>query len=781
MIQQKQTQIQNLKRIIAVLKTHKLPALILGLFLFIPHFTFASFQSVEINEINYIGYTDWKDNTPSSNDEFIELKNPNPAVPISLSGWTLRIVSGSGDKTISLSGNITDYIVIRRITNSQTNLPPIDKVINIPSADFGSLNNTAGAYIELRNDMGTTIDSVNFRGKWPQMTTNTQSLHKISNLVWEVKPHSPLNIDLSSIIPKNPPSSEDLTSNPTTSEPEKIIYGGVIISEIYPNPAEVGNEFVELYNTTDKDIDLNNWKLDDIPNGGSTIQTLSGIVPAKGFMVLEDGVALKIGLNNDQDSVILYDPNGTVQSQVDYTMKLSQKGSSYMYIDGKWLWNTSPSPNAVNIPPVNNEVIINPITPTPVVPIPITPQLPKYNIGSIIISELYPYPSSGEEFIELYNTTDQNIDLTGWKLSDLAKSYSLSGTIQAKSYKSYSQSETKIALNNTSETVTLTDNYNQNQSSTSYTKAYKGLSYIPVLQTWSWTQTLTPNADNIFTENNNSKDNKTYTKIDNIENLSQIADGEYIEIEGQVIIPAGDLVDTSFYMIKDNRIVKIYDRQKRFPSLKSGSIVKVQAEWHNTDTQQYIKTTSANNIELISEQAITIKPETIANPDNSDWGKIITVSGVLDTNTKTKLVINNKNQNTAVKLYADKITRPKMKKNDIVTATGFIEVYDGEIRLIPWNNSQIKSTPIIKKASANNVETSKISALDNNPSNLISTTTTEYRGLDEYKISESSDIRLKNNTQLQEFLTKYGIFITAIAFNLIWWGYRIWSKYRKEV
>lgn len=750
----------------------------MGLFLFIPYFAFASFQSVEINEINYIGYTDWKDNTPGSGDEFIELKNSNPAVPISLSGWTLRIVSGAGDKTIALFGNITDYLVIRKITSSQISLPPIDKVINITSSNFGSLSNdqNKGAYIELKNNLGVTIDAVNFMNQWPNTVKdmkNNESLHKVSNLVWEVKPHSPLNI----VSTPAPTPTPTLTPTP---EPEKIIYGGVIISEIYPNPAEGGKEFVELYNITDKDIDLNNWKLDDIPNGGSTIQTLTGIIPAKGLMVLEAGSGLKIGLNNDQDSVILYDPNGTVQSQVEYTMKDSQKGSSYMWIDGNWLWSPNPSPNTVNTAPVNDEVIINPITPTPVLPIPITPQLPKYNIGSIIISELYPYPSSGEEFIELYNATEHDIDLTGWKLADLAKSYTLSGIISAKGYKLYNQLETKIALNNTSETVTLKDNYNQIQSTTSYTKAYKGLSYIPVLQTWSWTQTLTPNATNIFTENTNSQDSKTYTKIENIENLSVIEDGEFIELEGQVIIPAGDLVDTSFYMMKDNRIVKVYDRQKRFPNLKSGSIVKLQAEWHNTDTQQYLKTSSPDNIEVIEEKTITIKPEKITNPDNSDWGKIITVSGVLDTNTKTKLVINNKSQNTIVKLYADKITKPKMKKNDIVTATGFIEVYDGEIRLIPWNNSQIKSTPIIKKASASNVELSKISELDNNQSNLISTTTTEYRGLDEYNISGASEISSKNSTWLQEFLAKYGIFSTAIIFNLIWWGYRIWSKYSKE-
>ncbi len=102
------------------------------------------------------------------------------------------------------------------------------------------------------------------------MTTNTQSLHKVSNLVWEVKTQSPLNIT----------HAPTLTPTPTpTPEPEKINYSGVIISEIYPNPAEGGKEFVELYNTTDKDIDLANWKLDDIPSGGSAIQTFEWNYP----------------------------------------------------------------------------------------------------------------------------------------------------------------------------------------------------------------------------------------------------------------------------------------------------------------------------------------------------------------------------------------------------------------------------------------------------------------------------------------------------------------------
>jgi hypothetical protein len=771
MIQIKQKLIKTQKTA-QIIQSPKFIALILGLFLFNPNITWGSFQSVEINEINYTGYTVWADDTKTdADDEFIELKNPNPSTPLILDGWTLRILSGSSstsDKTIALSGSITDYVVIRRITNSPISLPPVDKVINVKSTDFGSLNNNLGAYIELRNDKGITIDSVNFRNKWPFTTNNTQSLHKVNNLTWEVKSHSPLNI----------------SPTPTpTPEPEKIIYGGVIISEIYPDPAVGLKEFVELYNTTDKDIDLKNWKLDDIPDtSSSTIQTLTGIIPAKGFMLLESGAELKIGLNNDQDSVILYDPDGKIQSQVDY--KNPPKGSSYMWIDNNWLWNTIPSPKAVNIAPVvsPSPIIVNPITPNPI----ITPiiQLPKYDIGSVILSEIYPYPNLGEEFIELYNNTEQNIDLTGWKLSDLAKSYTLSGIIPAKGYKVYNQSETKIALNNTSETITLTDNYNKIQSNTSYTKAYKGLSFIPILQTWSWTQTITPNTTNIFTENTKLENSKNYIKIENVDNLAQIEDGEYIEIEGQVIIPAGELIDNGFYISKDNRIVKVYDKQKRFPNIKTGDIIKVQAEWHNTDTQQYLKTNSLDNIQIISTQTFNIQTENIAKLENTDWGKIVKISGILDSNTKTKLVIINKKQSIPVKLYADKIAKPKMKKGDTISISGFIEIYDGEIRLIPWNTAQIQVIPAVKIQSKSKIAGQSIVATDTNNTNTnLDSNQIEYRSLDEYTLPINDSQNLTQNitwyNRLWQFILDYKYFSTAIVLNLIWWGYLGILSYRQ--
>jgi hypothetical protein len=735
----------------------------MGLFLFYPQSSFA-FQEIEINEINYTGHTVWSDdNVTDANDEFIELKNPT-STSISLTGWSLRIVSGAGDKTIPLTGNISDYIVIRKITTAQSGLTPLNKVINVTSTNFGSLSNTAGAYIELRNDKNITIDAVNFAGKWPAITKQGESLHQVSTISWEIKPLSPLNI--SPVIPPAPP----------------IVYAGIVLSEIYPNPAEGKKEFVELVNTTDKDIDISGWKLDDIPNGGSAIQTLSGIIPAKGFVVLEDNNALTIILNNDNDSVILYDPNNTIQSQVDYSMKDSQKGSSYMFIDNNWIWNTIPSPNAMNIAPISITPTPNPIpAPNPIPVIPIKPSLPKYSIGSIILSEIYPYPLEGGEFIELYNTTDKDIDMSDWKLSDLAKSYTLSGIIPAKGHRVWNQDESKISLNNSSETITLTDNYNQIQSIISYTKARKGLSYIPLLQNWGWTNTLTPNAPNIFTEAMDDT-SKNYRFIDSIEDIVSIEDGELLELQGQIIIPTNTLNDTSFYIQNNNRIVKVYDRQKRFPSLKEGDIVRIKSEWHNTDTQQYLKTVSSEDISIIDTQKITIKPENIKTINADDWGKVVKVNGVLDTNTKTKLVLSNNKYTAPIKLYSDTITKPKMKKGDTIAITGFTEIYDGEIRVIPWNSSQIRVIPAVKIAKVSDIKkdisiASNIENTDNNAKQY------EYQGLDEFQLKGDAQLvkGIENTVGYKAIVewTQDNIwFSTAIILNLIWWGYMGFKRLR---
>ncbi len=92
--------------------------------------------------------------------------------------------------------------------------------------------------------------------------------------------------------------------------------GSVVINEVawMGTQASTSDEWIELFNTTDQDIDLTGWTL--VALDGTPSITLSGIVPAQGFFLLErtdndtvsDIAADQIytgALENDPDAEIL--------------------------------------------------------------------------------------------------------------------------------------------------------------------------------------------------------------------------------------------------------------------------------------------------------------------------------------------------------------------------------------------------------------------------------------------------------------------------------------------
>ncbi len=90
--------------------------------------------------------------------------------------------------------------------------------------------------------------------------------------------------------------------------PQVIFASDIVINEYFPNPegsSEI-SEWIEIYNTTDSEIDLTGWKIDDLTNGGSSIYVLHGEtkIAGKSFYVLERSVTGLI-LNNDSDHIRL--------------------------------------------------------------------------------------------------------------------------------------------------------------------------------------------------------------------------------------------------------------------------------------------------------------------------------------------------------------------------------------------------------------------------------------------------------------------------------------------
>lgn len=224
----------------------------------------------------------------------------------------------------------------------------------------------------------------------------------------------------------------------------------VVINEFLAIPSS-GSEFMELYNPTQSTIDLSGWAVDDIDGGSSPkiLPTPTLLAPNTWLVVSLSNV-----LNNSGDQVRLLNPMGQVIDHYSYTSASAGLSWSRMP-DGTGSWqaatiptpgiaNSQPTPTslptntATTVPPSTSTAIIQPTNPattqpsqtnlptlTPVAtqtstPIPVPTQTPTAtpNPTYIRINELMAAPSSGKEWVELYNAGDQAIDLHGWQLDD---------------------------------------------------------------------------------------------------------------------------------------------------------------------------------------------------------------------------------------------------------------------------------------------------------------------------------------------------------------------------
>jgi hypothetical protein len=128
------------------------------------------------------------------------------------------------------------------------------------------------------------------------------------------------------------------------------------------------------------------------------------------------------------------------------------------------------------------------------------------DLQKIVINELLPSPSgpdAEEEWIEIFNPNDFEVDISGWKLQDTVgktKTYIFSeGTkITAKGFLVLRRPITKITLNNDGDGLKLINLDSETIDEVSYEKAKEGKSFAKTESGWVWIETLTPGTPNII-------------------------------------------------------------------------------------------------------------------------------------------------------------------------------------------------------------------------------------------------------------------------------------------
>lgn len=124
------------------------------------------------------------------------------------------------------------------------------------------------------------------------------------------------------------------------------------ISEILPNPpspqTDADDEFIELYNSNDKEFDLSGFSLQTGTTSSRKYTFPEGtkIGPKKFAAYFSTDTGLNLSNNGSQ--VSLLDPNSNLLSQTD-SYSAAKAGYSWVSADGLWQWTTTPTPAALNL------------------------------------------------------------------------------------------------------------------------------------------------------------------------------------------------------------------------------------------------------------------------------------------------------------------------------------------------------------------------------------------------------------------------------------------------
>ncbi|MFH1661844.1 MAG: lamin tail domain-containing protein [Candidatus Falkowbacteria bacterium] len=290
-----------------------------------------------------------------------------------------------------------------------------------------------------------------------------------------------------------------------------------MINEFVSDPGDGEVEWVELYNNTSREINLENWSIEE---GSGAKTNLEGVISGIGvdkFFVIEKP---KGNLNNKGDIIILRF-NEVLIDQVEYgnwgeniennAPIADDPNSCARKIDGFNSFNNENDFTITNkITKGSSNIIITEDTEYDTE----FTENNDYNYSNdIIISEIFPNPfgsDNEDEFIELYNRGEVDVDLTGWKLGDENKrKYEINyenNIIKSLEYFVIYRNESKIALNNNDDSVKLFQPFSDEPLQVvEYEKAVEGFSYnLGDDEKWSWSEILTPGEKNVIEKINHA-------------------------------------------------------------------------------------------------------------------------------------------------------------------------------------------------------------------------------------------------------------------------------------
>lgn len=485
------------------------------------------------------------------------------------------------------------------------------------------------------------------------------------------------------------------------------------LTEVYPAPTTDEEEYVVLENTEPEPVDLAGWSIADASAKKYTITAddfVSTTLAGHGRFNIPFSVS-KIYLNNSADSVLLYQPDGTLLDQTSYDA--AEKGALWERTSNGWQWagaETEPEKE--------------------------TTTKPQESSAHILLSELLPDPTgpdSTDEWIEITNTGTTSVYLDGWEVTDGSRYYSIeSVTIRRGEYLLFDIGETGINLNNTGDTVYLVDPFGKVINGTTYENSTEGESWARFGEVWEWTNAITPGQENeprqdADAPSDSPDESREETPTDNsvsVAHLRAQEDGSTAAIEGVVTVLPGVLGSQYFYIQDDSAGIQVYSYRKDFPDLETGDRVRITGEKSTSRGEARIKTTTQEDMYVVSsgnEYAVI----EVSELEESLEGMVVRVQGLITEKSSTNITVDDAVQ-ISLKASAN-IDKALFEEGKAVSVTGVVTESDGEYKLLPRSNEDVEAgttdaqVPFVNAAAASNLQPT---ALETAPRNSKDQTTT---------------------------------------------------------
>ena len=369
---------------------------------------------------------------------------------------------------------------------------------------------------------------------------------------------------------------EKTTNSPsgkiTSPQIENICEDGILINEIMPNPRgkDTGKEWIELVNINDENCNLHGWQIDDQDGGSKPYLIYDLNIKGGGGFLLLPSWETKLNLNNSEDEVRLFDPEDKIISKITYESAADAQ-SFGMINEDEYEWSIMPTPLLPNEFP--EEEVLAQQKETEKSSKDDNEESDKKNIengtlsDAIYITEIFPNPQgsdSGNEWIEIYNGSNEKINLGNWKIDtgeDSKKIFTFENkSIDAGKYITLSDKDLGFALKNSENELRLLDFENSEIDKVVYEKVIENASFMKIViegkenegVTWKWNKNISPGEEN----------QKLYEYIGKVENFDEINSVLNLQVENADtntlvfhIIQSGDNILS--HIFKENLPIQI--------------------------------------------------------------------------------------------------------------------------------------------------------------------------------------------------------------------------------